>query len=303
MFDKLRIFVELSKTCNVSKVAARRHLSQSAVSSQLATLERALGFPVFDRVGRSIQLNSDGERFLAIASRTIEDYDKLRETMHSTENIHESISFSSGGGFIPHYYPIVIKEFRKIYPDVEVEMSTRYSEDIIPSIEDYNFLIVASTQPIKLPQVKTDFCYDVPLYFVCHAKSPLVKLKEIKPEDVAGELLVLPQKGSDYREFLLKKLSMAKYEFADSLTIDDVETIKAATASGLGVTVLPHHVVQPEIDDGKLVHLPLAKVKLTRKLSCIHHTEHPLSLAAQKFISISMQILDLQPNMRRTKGY
>ena len=61
---QLEIFVAIARTENVSRAAAQLKLSQSAASSALVELERMFDRPLFDRVGKSLYLNSTGRGLL-----------------------------------------------------------------------------------------------------------------------------------------------------------------------------------------------------------------------------------------------
>ncbi|HZO84013.1 MAG TPA: LysR family transcriptional regulator [Verrucomicrobiae bacterium] len=68
-FGHLRTFVAIADAGGVHRAAARLHLSQPAVSRQIQTLETDLGVPLFDRIGRRVQLTSEGEDLLRRSRR------------------------------------------------------------------------------------------------------------------------------------------------------------------------------------------------------------------------------------------
>ncbi len=59
-FRHLRTFVIVADHGGFSRASARLNLTQSAASRQIQALEADLGVPLFDRVGRSVQLTSEG---------------------------------------------------------------------------------------------------------------------------------------------------------------------------------------------------------------------------------------------------
>jgi DNA-binding transcriptional LysR family regulator len=65
---QLRTFIAIADAGGVARAAARLHLSQPATSRQIAALEADLGVPLFDRIGRRVQLTSEGEDLFAAAA-------------------------------------------------------------------------------------------------------------------------------------------------------------------------------------------------------------------------------------------
>ena len=86
--EQLRIFVAVAERGHVTQAAGALNLTQSAVSAAIAALETRHGVRLFDRVGRSIEVNAAGKLFLeearavlagaAAAERALEDLAELR---------------------------------------------------------------------------------------------------------------------------------------------------------------------------------------------------------------------------------
>src|SRR5256885_633819 len=75
----LRAFPAIADRGGVARAAPRLHLSQPALSRQIHALEAELGLPLFDRVGRRVQLTSQGEDLLRRSRRLLADADSLGE--------------------------------------------------------------------------------------------------------------------------------------------------------------------------------------------------------------------------------
>ncbi|WP_329957930.1 LysR family transcriptional regulator [Microbulbifer celer] len=60
----LKAFLAISEQGSVSEAAEQLHLTQPAVSKRLASLEQQLGTPLFDRIGRKLQLTNAGKALL-----------------------------------------------------------------------------------------------------------------------------------------------------------------------------------------------------------------------------------------------
>jgi DNA-binding transcriptional LysR family regulator len=77
--SQLRTFVAVADNGGVARAAARLNLTQSAASRQISALESELAVPLFDRVGRRVQLTSQGEDLLRRSRRVLGDVEALGE--------------------------------------------------------------------------------------------------------------------------------------------------------------------------------------------------------------------------------
>jgi DNA-binding transcriptional LysR family regulator len=78
-FDQLVYFIEAAKQEHIGRAARSLHVSASTVSHAVALLEQELGYNVFDRVGKTIQLTSVGKEFLQRSEDLVRDFQRLRE--------------------------------------------------------------------------------------------------------------------------------------------------------------------------------------------------------------------------------
>jgi len=84
-FIHLRTFVVVADAGGVHRAAARLHLSQPAVSRHIQALESELGVPLFDRIGRRVQLTSEGEDLLRRSRRLLAEAEAFTERAGAEE--------------------------------------------------------------------------------------------------------------------------------------------------------------------------------------------------------------------------
>lgn len=80
-YHHLKLFRAVARDGSLTRAAARLNLSQSAVSSQLAKLEAALGHPLFQRIGRRLELTEAGRIALDYADTAFAAGDELVQTL------------------------------------------------------------------------------------------------------------------------------------------------------------------------------------------------------------------------------
>lgn len=120
----LRYFQVVAQELNVTRAASRLHIAQPPLSRQIRQLEDELGVPLFDRVGRRLQLTEAG-RFLL--EQSLQLTQRLEETIESTRRISRNEKRWFGIGFVPSvlygFLPELIRELRSADSQVEVGLA------------------------------------------------------------------------------------------------------------------------------------------------------------------------------------
>ena len=116
-FGHLRTFVAIADAGGVHRAAARLHLSQPAVSRQIQTLETDLGVPLFDRIGRRVQLTSEGEDLLRRSRRLLAEAESLTERASALKKGETGIlRIGATPQVIESILAIFLDRFRELYP-------------------------------------------------------------------------------------------------------------------------------------------------------------------------------------------
>jgi DNA-binding transcriptional LysR family regulator len=121
--SQLRTFVAVADSGGVARAATRLNLTQSAASRQISALEIELGVPLFDRVGRRVQLTSEGEDLLRRSRRLLGDAEALGERARALKTGQTGLLRV---GATPQVIENLLAEFlasyRRRYPEIEVHL-------------------------------------------------------------------------------------------------------------------------------------------------------------------------------------
>jgi len=141
----LRSVVAVVDTGGITRAAQRLHLTQSAVSMQIKRLEEHLEVPVFDRVGRGLQVTREGEQLVSYARKMLdindEAIDRLTIPRHEGE-----LSFGVPGDVVYPYIPAALRRFRREYPRVQVRFNTGMSVDLKEGLDDGTYDVILTTE-------------------------------------------------------------------------------------------------------------------------------------------------------------
>ena len=254
---QLKSFVAIAETGTFGQAAATVNRTQSALSLQIKKLEGQLGCELFDRTGRRVVLTPQGEIFLGYAKRMIqlqwEAFSRLREPDAVGE-----IRFGTPEDFATHYLPGVLASFRQHHPRVQLNVACDLTLNLIDGFHRGEFdVILAKRDPQRVKGGTKVW------------REPLVwaAADDYQPEERLS--LVLSPQPCIYRARALAALDRAKRSWHISYTSPSLAGTLAAVKAGLGITVLPAHMipagVYPIRKETKLPHLADAEVALMKK--------------------------------------
>src|SRR5688572_12085978 len=136
-FDRLRTFRVLSASLHVRRTAAKLHLSQSAVSQQIGTLEQELGVMLLERIGRRVFLTPAGRALADEAGKILAAVERALESVR-TYGSGESGRLRLGASTTPGVYlvPEVLGRFHAALPQVTVSLRIANSTEVERALVD-----------------------------------------------------------------------------------------------------------------------------------------------------------------------
>src|SRR4051812_23766161 len=136
-FVQLERFLEGARSLTFSRVAERFSRTQPAISSQIRALEEEVGAKLFDRSGGKVAITAAGKVFQQYAEQTLASRKTMLVTVGEMERVPRGeIVVGANEGTCLHILPEVFAEFKKLYPDVAVQISRLERAKIMESIID-----------------------------------------------------------------------------------------------------------------------------------------------------------------------
>jgi DNA-binding transcriptional LysR family regulator len=133
----LRYFLAVAETLHFSKAAAQLKMAQPPLSQQIRSLERILGYALFQRTTRGVRLTRVGEYFRERARNTVtklqDDVEMARRLGSGQEGIL-TVGFS--GSVMLTTLPKAIERYRRVYPKIELRLRELVTAEQIPSLLD-----------------------------------------------------------------------------------------------------------------------------------------------------------------------
>ncbi|MFC0863095.1 LysR family transcriptional regulator [Sphaerimonospora cavernae] len=133
--QQLRYVVAVAETRNFTRAAEHCRVVQSALSHQIAGLERELGARLFERTSRRVRLTPAGEAFLPVARECLEAADRARaEVAAASGEIRGQLAVGAIHTMAAVNLPVALRDYRRRHPRVHITLTSAGSEDLIERV-------------------------------------------------------------------------------------------------------------------------------------------------------------------------
>jgi DNA-binding transcriptional LysR family regulator len=265
---QLETFVAVARELSFSRAAAGLGYVQSSVSSQVAALERELGVPLFDRLGRRIALTEAGRVMLDYSERLLdlarEAGEVVADAVAGSGEITGSLSVSAPETLLTYRLPELLTVFHEIYPKVRVSLKPTAVGRLVGStrraLEEgrVDVAFVLDELSVSVEGLSAELLMEEDVSVVAPPAHALASSTIMDPSNLSGETVLLPeapQSGCVYRGRFERQLSEGGVVPRETLEFQSIEAIKRCVSAGMGVTVVPTVTVEAELAAGILSKL------------------------------------------------
>lgn len=249
----LEYFREVVETRSISKVAANRHISQSALSQNIHKLEDELGYQLLERSNKGVEPTEAGRILFKYSGTMMRVFDKMKEELDSLQYSVENIRINGSLSLVDYSLPCVLYKVKKKYPNYNFEMHARSNSDSINDlINDITDLCFITEEPLD---DRLDFAKigKERIVLIANANSKIPDI--INVEDLQKhEMVLLDDATLTISSFLKHKLRVAGVTFDKIPIMFKVDSIPAAKSSinnNLGICFLPYMSVKKELYEKK----------------------------------------------------
>ncbi|MEZ5400677.1 MAG: LysR family transcriptional regulator [Bryobacteraceae bacterium] len=285
--DHILLFRDIAASRSISKASELNEISQSAASQHLQELERQWGVELVDRTTRPIALTPAGRRYYEFCRETARLYqefqDELEQLKGSTEGRCRVASIYSVG-----LSELVSLEriFRQWHPESELDVQylqpARVYEAILADRADLG--LVSYPEP-RRELTLTPWRNERMMAAMCPGHR-LAGRPEIRAEDLAGEDFIGFDPDLPVSREVRRYLREAGVEVELVTTFDNIQSMKEAVTQGHGLSLLPEPILRPDLEQRRLVAIPLAAPGLFRPLGIVRLKRKRLNRASESFLSL-----------------
>ena len=281
---QIEVFAAIARTENVSRAAEILAMSQSAASSALVELERQFDCPLFDRIGKSLRLNSTGRGLLPQAedmlARAADMEGYLAGGVLGPLAVGATLTIGN------YLATLVVAEYLRRHPASKVQLHVANTHSVVEQLRRYELDIGLIEGEVNDPDLLLEPWLDDALVVFCAPHHPLAALEEISSAQLAEQKWIVRERGSGTRALFDRVIAQALPELHIQLELEHTEAIKRAVESGLGVGCLSRLALREAFRRGSLVEIKTPQFNLNRHFYFARHRQRTLSPAAQTFLAL-----------------
>ena len=263
--------------------AARElHMTPSALTARIKSLEDAVGLPLFERLSSGLTVNMAGEAALAAAAKITQAIREFGERM-------EDVRLGRGGRLsvaavstAKYFAPRLIAAFMQSHPQLDLRFLIGNRAEVLALLKANEVDVgLMGRPPDDLPVAKTSIGPH-PYVLAAPPSHRLVGARGVAREALAGESFLFREEGSGSRalfEYFIGDVSIRRPQVG--IELGSNETIKQAVMAGLGVALISAHTIAAEVADARLAVLDIVGLPLVRRWYVVHRTDRLASPAAQ----------------------
>ena len=283
---RFEVFSEVIELGSFTKAAEALHMTQSAVSHSIASLENEWGVTLLIREkGKDLVLTDIGYKILIQVREILKRIEHINQEIALQANLEIGTirigSFTSASACL---LPKIISKFHKKYPKIEIKLFEGFYEEIMEWLKtgaiDVGFIIEhdLDCEFYTIPLLKDTIAVAFP------ENHRFLEKDVIRVKDLKDEPLIMP-KGM-YQSYIEEIFQKAKVQPSVRFEVQDCNTIASMVNEGLGVTVGSELFLktQPNIHTKRLPLENLRKVAL----ACM--SKQATTPAVQSFLKVATEV-------------
>ena len=285
-FKQLRTFVEVARHGGFTQAAQYLHISQSAVSKQVAQLEHSLGTPLFDRLGSHVRLTAAGnvvlqraEGMLRLHNELLSELDDLSHLTRGELKLGLPLLGSNA------LFASLFAEYRRRYPNIQGQLLEGGSLNIEQAVLSGELELGGSLTPKNNTFAYQPFC-DEPLDALLPADHPLAESGSVRLEQLAETPFLLYQRSFVLNDRVLQACQQMGFTPKEGGRSGQSDFLVALVAAGQGVVLLPSVVARGLIRPGVVRLKLIAPDYLRWDIAFIWREGAYLSRAAQAWLEL-----------------
>lgn len=267
--NQIEYFIAAAELQNFTEAGKRLHVSQTAITQQMKSLESDLGVKLFARNGRRVKLTEAGMVFLSESREVVKSLEKAKEKARRTD---EGYSGIVNVGFLKGSEQTGISasfaEFRKIYPGIVIKFERADYARLFENVESGASDIVLNERSMaSLPQCIESAPYrEASVLAIVPISHPCSLKESVNWSDFSNDTIIELVTSSESKALCEEGFASCRIVPRDIIKVADAESVILTAAAGMGVGFLPEYDVNLTIGIPAIRAIPLSDASAHLKL-------------------------------------
>lgn len=293
-FHQLTYFLAAAQTQNFRKAAEICIVAQSALSRQIAALEKELDVTLFTRQKKRVILTPEGQEFALYVRNAMEQLQNGQQFIAELETGQRgTIRIGCIESLATAFLPLLFASFHQRYPHIRLKVRVNHTDELVTSVEqgDLDFgLILDPGLQSELMIIKELFRQ--PLHLLVSAHHSLAQRQNqagITLEQIAAEPFLLLDETSRMGQITRRIFTQRGIPLHPLVEIESVEGLKEMVKQSVGVTLTLPALIRPSQIGKDLVLIPITDLEEEFIFALVYRRVGSISRAAREFINAITQ--------------
>ena len=283
----LRLVRAIAEEDGPTRAAARLHLTQSAVSHQLADLEGRLGVALFTRVRRRLKLTPAGARLVEAARTLLVDLARVEHDLHHAgTRKREALRIAVECYTSYHWLPKVIAGLAADEPDVEVRVVAEATREPVAALLRGKLELALVSSPVRDRDLVSVPLFDDEWTVILAPSHPLAARPFITASDLGSATLFAHDAPRADVERLRELLALERAPMPRVVPVPFTDALVELVKAGLGAAIVSRWAVAPWEARGEIVARRFTRAGLAETWSAVYRRDAAARLPLARFTEL-----------------
>lgn len=283
----LRVFLVAAEEKNFSQAARLLHMSQSAISQNIQSLERAYNVELFTRHGRTVQLSDVGQTILPMVREVLLSARLLEDGLHDVNNqICGELMLGCSTSAGRYLLPTLLSDFLHDYPMVRPRVKIMSRDSVVDRLLSRAIPIGISSRRIEHRDVECVPLFEDRIILIVPANHPWADYGHALPADLLDQPIISREEMSGTCETVLEGLKSHNITM-DTLNVvmelGSAEAIEMAVERSVGIAFVSEMVAARGLALGQIKKVEMDGLDLRRTIYMARHIDFPFTRAQGLF--------------------
>ena len=259
--DHLHYIIEVSEQGTIAKAAEKLHVSHSAISQAITSLESELGLKIFKRSRSGSICTEEGKAVIKLSLEIVSKLIEMRNLGQEHTMLKGELKIAASSIYFSTFLPDLIHSFRKDFPKVQIEIQENETHTIIEAMKNNLFdigLVLGTDETLRVddPRISLEVLLQSNVMVCVSKHSTLAYNKTIGPEELIRQPLVI--RNEKFAERFWNKLFLDYGEGNVVLYSNNHDVIKQLIASNLATGIFTEYWIRNDamVLNGNIVPIP-----------------------------------------------
>ncbi|MHB8289864.1 MAG: LysR family transcriptional regulator [Acidimicrobiales bacterium] len=237
---RLKYFVAVAETGNVTRAAALVHIAQPSVSAQILKLEAELGVALFHRDPTGMQLTEAGQTLLPLARNVLSGAEEAVERVRELAGLRTGrLRIGATPSLARALLPEALVRFHREHPGISIELTEGASSDLASELETGTLELALLKLPVKSKTLATRPLAEEELVCAVAHDHPLASRRRMRFSDLHDIPMVMFGASYSLHRETVDAFAAAGLKLVIASEGGDIDGVLALAAAGLGAAIVP----------------------------------------------------------------